>query len=309
MRVLMGLVELVKALEKGRGIQYLLDSAYEIFKNPISVVDVNYTLLAYTDTPFDDAQWNELTTIGTFSKERLERLANAGLIEAVVNADKVAILRDDLLPHARATGLIYTRNAVNAGLVMMSEDKTAFDEECIAAFKVLTDKITCEIRDYDYFTFLAMAFHEEKMNLLLDKAVTNPLLYTPQAQILYNHFEDYLFVAVVCAARNGMQEHVYRNKLAFTKSMLQTCYPSFKISIYSDTIVMLMSSKYKYFYGERFFDLHADLFAQNSLTMGISGSFENIYDLRVYYDQALAALTQGLRTHNDQRIFLYNHDR
>ena len=305
----MGLAEQVKALENGRGIQYLLDSAHVIFKNPISVVDMNYTLLAFTDTPFDDAQWNELTTTGTFSKERQERLADAGLVEAIVNADKVAILRDDLLQHARLTGHIYNRDEISAGLVMMSEQNTVFDEECIAAFETLTDKITCEIREYDYFTFLAMAFHEEKMNLLLDKAVSNPLLYNPQAQILYSNFEDYLFVAVVRVARNGMRENVYRNKLAYTKSMLQTCYQSFKISIYSEYIVMLMSSKYKYFYGERFFDLHADLFAQNGLSMGISGSFENIYDLRTYYDQALAALTEGLTHNNNQRIFLYHNSR
>jgi len=302
----MGKVEQVKALENGKGIQYLLNSAYKIFNNPIFMIDSNYNMIAVTDVPADEPNWIELLTTGTFSLKTIELLANESLIEDITNAEKIVILRSDKLKYAKMSGHIFNRDNIRVGLVMMSECNTPFEAESIAAFEALADKTTCEIRDYDYFTMFAMTFHEDKINLLLDGTVKNPLLYNPQAQILYDDFEDYLYVAVVSAARNDILDNVHRSRLEYFKSLLKTKYGSFKYSVYSDYIVMLMSSKHKYFYGAPFFAAHADLFEQNGLSMGVSESFENIYELRVYYDQAVAALTNGLAGKEGMRIFLHN---
>jgi hypothetical protein len=203
-------------------------------------------------------------------------------------------------------GHIFNRDNIRVGLVVMSECNAAFDAENTAAFEALEDKISQEIRDYDYFTMLAMTFHEEKINLLLSGAVKNRLLYNPQAQILYDDFEDYLYVAVVSAVRNNILESVYRDRLEYFKSMLKTKNQSFKYSVYADYIVMLMSSKQRNFYGGPFFNTYAGLFEQNGLSMGISSSFENMYELREYYDQAVAALTNGQKNKDGQRIFLHD---
>ena len=302
----MNKLEEVKALGNGKGIQYLLNSAYKIFNNPIFMIDTNYNMIAITDVPVDEPNWKELVATGTFSLKTVELLANEGLIEKISNAEKTVILRSDKFKYAKMAGHIFNRDNIRVGLVMMSECNTPFDEESITAFEALAYKTTCEIKDYDYFTMLAMTFHEDKINLLLDGVVKNPLLYNPQAQILYDDFEDYLYVAVVNVARNDILENVHRNRLEYFKSMLKTKYKSFKYSVYEDYIVMLMSSKLKNFYGAPFFATHADLFEQNRLFMGVSGSFENMYELRVYYDQAVAALTNGLAGKGDTRIFHYN---
>ena len=300
--------EQIKALENGKGIQYLLNSANVIFNNPINMIDINYNLLAFTGAAVDDRNWDELTTTGTYSLKTLELLANEGLLEDITNAEKTVILKSDKLKSSKVAGHITNNNNINVGLIMMSECSTSFDEESMAAFEALTDKITCEIKDYAYFTILAMTYHEDKINLLLDKAIKNPLLYNPQAQVLYDGFEDYLYVAVVNAERNDILEHVHHSRLEYFQSMLKTKYKTFKYSVYKDYIVMLMSSKHKVFYGAPFFTSHAGLFEQNGLSMGISSSFENIYELRKYYDQAVAALTNGLANKKGQRIFLYNGD-
>ena len=302
----MSKLEQIKAIENGNGIQYLLNSAYRIFNNPLFMIDSNYNMIAITDVPVDEPNWKELTTTGTFSQKTIELLANEGLIEDISNAERTVILRSDKLKYTKMAGHIFNRDTIRVGLVMMSEYNTPFDAENIAAFEALADKITCEIRDYDYFTMLAMTFYEDKINLLLDGSVKNPLLYNPQAQILYDGFEDYLYVAVVSAARNDILENVHHSRLEYFKSMLKTKYKLFKYSVYGDYIVMLMSSKHKYFYGEPFFAAHADLFEQNGLTIGISSSFENMYELRQYYDQAVAALTKGLAGKEDKRFFLHN---
>ena len=299
-------LEQIKALENGKGIQFLLNSAYKILNNPVFMIDVNYNMIAITNVPSDDPNWNELVKTGTFSPETMELLANGGLIEEISNAEKTVILRSDVLKYAKIAGHIFNRDNIRVGLTMISEYNKPFDAESMAAFEALTEKISCEIRDYDYFTMLAMTFHEDKINLLLEGAVKNPLLYNPQAQILYDGFDDYLYLAVVYVARYDIFENVHHSRLEYFKSMLKTKYKSFKYSVYDDYIVMLMSSKFRNFYGEPYFNTHSNCFVQNGLFMGISDSFENMYELRQYYDQAVAVLKNGLAGKGDARIFCYN---
>ena len=97
----MNKMEQIKAIENGNGIQYLLNSAYRIFNNPIFMIDANYNMIAITDVPVDEPNWNELTTTGTFSQKTMELLANEGLIEDISNAEKTVILRSDKLKYAK----------------------------------------------------------------------------------------------------------------------------------------------------------------------------------------------------------------
>ena len=286
--------ERIKAIKNGNGIQFLLNCAYTILGNPIYVIDINYNLLAYTNPPKDDHNWNELIATGSFSQKTLEILANEGLIESITNAAKTVTLRNDKLKYAKMAGHFINRDNVEVGIAMMTESNVPFDSESAAAFEMLADKITDEIRTYDYFTMLAMTFHEDKINLLLDGAVTNPLLYNPQAQVLYNGFDDYLYVAVVDVEKYDILDSVHRNRLEYFKSMLKAMFPLFKYSVYADHIVVLMSSKNKKFGVAPFFNMHADLFKRNGFHTGISESFESIYELRIYYDQAVAALANGI---------------
>ena len=299
----MDMAEKVRAIENGNGIQFLLNSAYMILNNPIYVIDINYNLLAYTKVSIDDPNWNELISTGSFSLKTLEILANEGLIESITNVDTTVILRNEKLKHAKMAGHFVNRDNIKVGIAMMTEYNAPFDVENTAAFEMLTEKITDEIRNYDYFTMLAMTFHEDKINQLLDGAVKNPLLYNPQAQVLYDNFDDYLYVAVVSVEQYDILDNVHRNRLEYFKSMLKTMFPFFKYSVYSDYIVILMSSKNKIYGGTPFFNIEAELFERNGFFVGISDSFENIYELRTYYDQAVAELSNGMRNKDGRRFF------
>ena len=304
----MSKLEEIKALENGKSIQYLLNSAYKIFNNPMFMFDSNYNLIAFTNVFVDDPIWNELITSGTLSSQTLEFLANEHMTEDITNAEKTVVLRREQLKYARMSGLVHNRDNIFVGLITMYECNTPFDAPSELAFAALADKISFEIRDYDYFTMLAMTYHEDKINYLLDEPAQNPLLYNAQTQVLYSNFEDYLYVAAVSVERHDILERVFKSRLAYFKSMIKTKYPAFKYSVHEDHIVMLMSSKHRYFYGAPFFAAHLNLFEQSGLFMGVSDSFENMYELRKYYDQAVKALAKGLKDKNDQRVFLYQND-
>jgi hypothetical protein len=301
--VIMNKFAQIKALKNGKGIQYLLDAAYKIFHNPIVIHDTNYQLMTYTGAmSLDDPIWSELISTGTISTKTQEFYAKERFTENVANANKFVILKSGELKYDRISGYIFNKDNIKVAVITMVWVDSPFATKDAAAFEELADKITREIHDNEYFIAYGKAYHEALIIKLLDQVINNPIIFTPQVQIFLDGFEDYLYVAVVAI----MQNDNHQNRLIYLKNLLENEYRSFKYAIYSDYIVMIMSSKYKDFYEEQFFDQDNNLFKQHGMVAGISDSFENPYELRKYYNEAVVALKNGIDQNNGQRFFIYN---
>ncbi|MCL2066691.1 MAG: hypothetical protein FWG99_04425 [Treponema sp.] len=300
----MNILEQVEALENGKGIQYLVDSAYMIFNNPIYMVDAYYNLIAYSDNPIDDPYWNVTIEKGTFPTNPLLDLIDKENMLLVITASKKCVLvKYEKWKFGRMTGQIFNRDKNWVGQATMHAH-IPFDEERTAAFEMLTDKISDEIHDYDYFSKLPTAFHNDIINRFLDKNVEKTMGSIPQTQVMQYGLEKYFYLAVVRVARNSILENVHRNRLSYFRSLLKTRYKRFKYAIYSDDIIMLMSSKEKNFYGKSFFAADNVLLEENGMYIGISDCFENLLETRQYYDKALAALENGIEKKSAERIFV-----
>ncbi|MCL2156063.1 MAG: hypothetical protein FWH53_10390, partial [Leptospirales bacterium] len=231
-----------------------------------------------------------------------EFFAQECFTEEVANANKLIILKSSKLKYDRVLGNIFNRDNIKVANIVMVVCNTLIGAEDTIAFEELADKITSEIRDDEYFTAYGRAYHEAIIIKLLDGIIKEPTIYTGHVQILYDGFDDYLYVAVVDIKQNNSRQ----NNLAYFKNLLESKYRSFKYAIYSGYIVMIISSKHRDFYEEHFFDKDHNPFKQNNLFVGISSSFENPYELREYYDQAVAVLKDGIEKNNGKWVFLYN---
>jgi len=304
---MMNVLEQVNALENGKGIQYLLDCAYNIFNNPVYVIDAFYNLIAFSGVPADEPFWNELIKRGTFGADAMELMASENVVREVSYSDKIVHLKCDEWKSGLITGHIFNRDNIWVGETTISE-REPFDAERIAAFEILLGKISSEIHDYEYFTKQPAVFFENTIKKLLDNSVENTLVNNPQAQIMHYGLENYLYVAVVSVTRYNILENVHRNRLEYFKSLLKTRYKSFRYATYMDKIVMLMGSKLKDYNEEPLLGQDYDLFELNDLFVGISSSFETIYEFRNYYDQALSALENGMKSSSGKRVFLFGNE-
>ena len=297
----MNVQEQVKTLENGKGIQYLVDCAYKIFDNPITVFDTSYTLRAYSNVTTDDPIWNELISTGTFSLETQEFFASESFIEAVANADKTVFLKSSKLKYDRILGNIENRDGIKVANIVMVLCKTPFKEDEEKAFEALVDKITEEVQNDEFFTAYGKESHDMLINKLLDKVINEPKIFAAQVQILYEGFDDYLYAVVV----DVMQSSIYQSKLAELKKLLESIYPFYKFGIYDNYIVIIISSKFNTLSDEQLFTKLDYSLRQNGLYVGISSSFENFFKLREFYDQAVSALQKGREKNKNQRVFLF----
>ena len=302
----MGAREQINALENGKGVQYLLESAYAIFKNPIFMMDSFYSLIAASKGPEELSYWKDLITTGTYSLEYRQILGKEGIYDLVAKAVKpLLIKKSENRKFGILAGPIFNRDKALVSTIVMYEYYSSFDTIDLEAFEALMKKITNEIRDYEYFAAMSRTFLIDAIRRLLDIHANSTLVNHSQAQILRNYFDQYLYVAVVYAERHSLLETVHQSRLEYFKSLLKINYKSFKSAVYEDYIVMLMGSKQKDC--DKAMPLGRDyrLFEYNDLYVGVSDSFEDIYELRRYYDQAVAALKSGMESNRGQRVYIF----
>ena len=299
-------IDQVNALESGKGVQYLLDSAYRIFSCPIYVVDSLYNLIAYSGVPTAEYHvWHDLLKIGTFNANGMEEMQSENLVRDLYYSGKIMRISSNIWPHNLISGHLYNADKNWIGQTTLSEF-VPLDTERMAAFEILVDKISGEIGNYEFFLRQPAILFEKAIHKLLDVTVKNTRLNNAPAEIMNYHLAHYLYVAVVSVSRNNYPESIRQSRLEYFRSMLKTKYQDFKYAIYENQIVMLMSAKDKAFYDLPFFAPSTELFEENGFYLGVSHSFEDIYDMRRYYDQAAAALKKGTESGLGERVFLYD---
>ena len=299
-------IDQVNALVSGKGVQFLLDSAYQIFSCPIYVVDSLYNLIAFSGVPSAEYPvWHELLKTGTFNASGMEEMKSENLLRDLYYSGKIMRISSNIWPHNLISGHLYNADKNWIGQTTIAEF-VPLDTEGMAAFEMLVDKISSEIGNYEYFIKQPTILFKKAINKLLDVTIKNTRLNNAPAEIINYSFEHYLYVAVVSVSRNNYPESIRQSRLAYFMSMLKTKYHNFKYAIYEDQIVVLMGAKDKDFYELSFFAPNKDLFEENGLCLGVSHSFEDIYDTRRYYDQAVAALKKGIESGVGERVFLYN---
>ena len=289
----------IRSLSNGNGIKYLLDAAYELLDNPIVVFDTNYSLIAYAGDLPDDPLWKELISTGTFCMETQKFFAQANFGEGIANAANMLILKNEHLKYDRIITFILNKDAVMVANLLMCE-RNAFTSEDIAAFQALADIVVAEIRDDKYYTAYVSEYYEDKLRKLLDGTINEPEVYTSQLKILYNGFDDYLYLAVVDLSQCNAGD----NKLRYIKGVLEEMYRTFKFTVFNDYIIMVISSKNPIFDVNAFFNLINNPFDSYNLFVGISTSFENLYDLFEYYEEAVASLGSGIGKSGSQRFYV-----
>ena len=295
----MGKTDQIKALKKDKDIQTLLEDAKSILHNPIALFDTYYSLIAYTDTVTDDPLWNELITTGTFSLETQEFFANAYIILNVTSADKIVVLQTDELKYDRVIAYVFNRNRVKVAVLVMVACDTPLTTDHIVALNAFADKITAKIRNDENFTEFGIAYHSDIIGKILDGHIKEIRIYSPHVQIIYDGFESYLFLAVIDTGKGGAKP----DKLAQMRDLLMEKYKSFKFAIYSGCIVMIMSSKQNHFNARRVLGKCDEFFVQNDIYAGVSSCFENLFEMRQYYDEAVTALKSGKKSKSDQRVY------
>lgn len=294
-------LEQIKSLQLGGGFQFLVNEAYRILGNPVIMHDMEYKVIAYTENIVtDDPIWNEFVMTGTVSRERLEFYKNEKFLEEAANAEKVAFLSSDKLKYDRMLGKLFNGDNLQIGIAAIEGHKP-FSDDTQELFACFLDILEREIAKNEHFLKYGQEYQESLVAKLIDGGIDDKGIYAAHVESIYTNLKDCLFVAVA----DITQCEPAHTEPSYFRDLFKRAQPAFKYAVYGKYVLILLS------FDNAVLDVKTDLgkldglFKQHNLFVGISSCFDNLYDLRKYYLEAVAALHSGMKGSGDQRFFLY----
>lgn len=295
--------ELIRALEVGSGIQYLLNEAYKILGNPVSMHDMDDKLLAYTENIItDDPYWNESVAYGAVRNETLEHFRTEYFVYDIVNSNIVTSLVSDKFKYDRLFGKIFIKDNIRVANACMIACKKPFEDDDPVAFEEFCKILSTEFGKSEFYQQYGKSYRETLIRQLIDGSFEDKKYYSARVEDIYKGLKAYLFLAVADISQCDCE---YAGLTFFIDLFIQAK-PEFKYYIYSDYIVIIMSADNPELNVIRDLLKFHSLFEVNNIYAGISSHFENLFELHKYYIEAVSALKDGLKNTNGQRIFLYD---
>lgn len=297
------MMDQVKSLKSGESIQSLLDESYKILGNPIVMFDTEYKLLAYTNVVTDDPIWNEIVMQGTFSAEMQEFFKNEGFIEAVADAKRVTFLISDKLKYERILGKVFNKNNTHvANLVIVASDRP-FGPYDSAVFEAVCSLISRAVNKSEYYQTYENTHQDTLIKNLIEGNYDDRELYAAHVAVLYDDLKAHLYLAAADVSRCDPNY----TKPDYFRDLFKQIQPEFKYALYANYIIIIINSDHISLDVNKELSKINKLLIQYNIYAGVSGCFENIYELPKHYTDAVNALNVGVKNkgpYDNQRIFL-----
>lgn len=296
-----GQIERIMSLENGKGLQFLLNESYKIFGNPSLLLNMEYELVACTEhIATDDCLWNELIENGSFSNETIAFFKSEDFHDTVASAKTIALLQSDKLKYDRFYGRILNCDNNTVIDLIMIACYEPFGDDTPLAFEAFREKVSKEISVNNYYRMYGNIYHESIIRKLLDNSIEDRIIYSNHVANLYEGLKANLFVAVADVS----QHNSMNSGLDDFRDLCKKTQPEFKYAVYSEYIVIIISTEDTELNVEKDLSELIMLFENDNVYAGISGRFENLFDLQKHYQEAVKALRRGLAANNQHRILL-----
>ena len=293
-------------IEGGLGVQHILDEVHGIMGNPALMFDMGYSLIASpTAVVNDDPIWCEFMTYGKLKNETIEFFKNESFIDIVANCtqfDGVSYLFSSKLKYDRIFGQLYNRDNLPVADLVMVACENPFDDYTPELIKKVCNIISKEISQNEYYNLYGQKYQDGIIKELVDGNIKDKGVYSGHVSNIDKGLKANIFIAVV----DVMQPEPEKKTPAYYRDLFQQAEPEFKYSIYLNYILILISSDRPELQIDQNFKNLTALFEQENVRVGISSAFENLFELRTYYFEALLALFDGEKMADIPRINLYN---
>lgn len=302
---LQGKKEQLNKMKRGKGIQHILDEAYKIFGNPMLIHDMEYAFVAAAKAAVnDDPIWNEFMEYGRIGSETIKLCKDESFIDNVANCTKrdgVTYLISDKLKYDRIFGQISNKLHIPvADLVVVACDKP-FDDDTPELVKALCDILSKELGKDEYYQDYGRIYLESIVGKLIDGSIEDKGIYAGHVANIDKDLKANIFVAVADITQCDPE----CTKLVYFRDLFKRTRPAFGYYIYAGYIVILISMDEAALHVKRDISKLYALFERENIYVGISSGFENLFEMRRYYNEAVCALKHGLENDGGRRVWLY----
>lgn len=297
-----GLHMLINSFFQEQGLQYLLDTAYEVFGNPLFVIDNSYKYIAVSSGLIADTVFaSEENKNGYISDEGIKFIRDNKFDELIRKQNAPISFMNPYHNKCMMADSI-TINNIEVGHIMSYELDQKFSEFDNVLLHRIGRIISMELQKNSFFNANKGIMYSYFLADLLDNPEHNYSSVKERLALMgYQLHEDQYILTIPSRSYYNSEA-----KLSVIVNQLHLILQKSIYTIYQNCIVVLIS--YKRSSGINEFELQKllEFLDSNQLVAGMSNFFENLQDARRFYLQSLKAIELGEKLLINQPIYYYS---
>lgn len=297
-----GLHMLINAFFTEQGLQYLADVAYQVFGNPIFIVDNSHKYLAISSGIVADSVFaSEENRSNYISQQGIHFIRQAKIDEQIRKTNFPIYFKNPLHEKGMMVDAI-TINNIEVGHVMLYELDQPFQEFDSIMLHRTSRIISMELQKNSFINSNKGFIYSYFLADLLDNPEINYAAVKERLSILNYDLKEEQHILVI----PSRSYHHATVRLDVILEQLHQILPSSIYSIYENTIAILISRNCKDGIKEQEYNRLISFLTANNLTAGMSNYFYNLKDARRFYQQALKSVEIGQKLGVDSPIHYYS---
>ena len=288
---------------EGKGLQQIINKAYEMLGNMVLLSDASMSVILYSKNAKMDKnlrKWIYQDRIENYNNFYSKNRDKRGFERSYKS--KIPIYIDKGMDaYAYLASNIFIEDKVVAHLTLIESEKCLQEDDyeivsylCkIISLEMHKDRFICNSRGFLYeYLFLD----------LLEGRIKDSVVINNKIKSLEIELQENLYVFTVVVDQNEKEN----TKLPYIRNLIEDIIKNSKAVIYNDHIVCVinMSDNKKPINKIELENLR-DFLRNNKMYGGLSYCFHDLQDLQKYYKQSLKSIEMGIHLSKEEMIFLY----
>lgn len=292
---------LFETLMNGNGIDELIKSACRILGNPILLVDSAYRVISMAGIgEINDIVWLDALKYGYCSNELITKFKTEELL-IKLNSSKKPVLFDNCfssgVPRILGKSVVDGKDVAYIGVMAYNKPIENFHIEII---EVLCNLIALELKNDPEKSVRATAIYKSLILDLLKEKVHNPYYLHHRLVLAQWKTKTHFYVLHIPIMKDDINNYY----LDYLQESFEHATIYVKAVVYKDSIILLLNFDTSKEAEKALLNI-SNVLKDNKINAGISRSFDLLFSLPHYYQQAIAAYHVGESIYPEEQIHQY----
>lgn len=293
---------LLDALYENKGLQYMVDVAFEVFGNPVFVNDTAYKILAMSNSiSFEDSTLEEEKSLGYIHEQNLYDMRKDNVFKHLnLSTYPLYSKRKDNAP-GWLFKVIQIQN-VEVGMVALVETNRSFKKYDFELLERFSKLISIELEKSDFYKTNKGLMYSYFLADLIDDKLNNHKLV--EQRLSYLHWKLYSnFQVMFITSDDG---NIQVQKIQLIAQTIRHIIPDCRWTLYRNNLVVLLNRPSSNILKDKEQKQLQEFIDSNKLSTGMSNVYSNIMETAKHYSQSLRAADLGIYMNHKPGIYNYS---
>lgn len=292
---------LLNCLYENKGLQSMVDTAYEVFGNPMFINDVAYKILAMSKNfTFDNETLEEEKSLGYIHSHNITSMKKDEIFKKLGKNNYPFYSKQTGSQKGWLFKVIKIQN-VEVGAIALHEALRPFrkyDYELLERFSKL---ISIELEKSDFYKLNKGIMYNYFLNELIDNKINNRKTVSHRLSFLGWKLYSYFQVIFIADLNNGFLESKTERISYEIRQIIADC----RWTVYQKNLIVLLNRPKNELLSIDEYERFKTFLNNNGLAAGFSNVYTDIIETPNHYKQAMRGLEVGIYINHTSGIYNY----